>query len=126
MQKNIVSQNENYVCVCVCAVGSPAELGACVVLLADVPLMELPLEALSGLQDEGLSSVSRDLSLQLLHSRLHRKEQPGQTHHRCRGTGTGTSAGFDITFVDDSIPAFINDSKWLIITYRRVFGAHTS
>ncbi|XP_067091811.1 cilia- and flagella-associated protein 46 [Osmerus mordax] len=64
------------------AVGSPAELGECVVLLADGPLMELPLEALSGLQDEGLSSVSRDLSLQLLHSRLHRKEQPVESDNK--------------------------------------------
>ncbi|KAM8859515.1 cilia- and flagella-associated protein 46 isoform 3-T3 [Spinachia spinachia] len=50
--------------------GSSAELGECVVLLADRGLLELPLEALSILQGEGLSSVSRDFSLQLLHSRM--------------------------------------------------------
>lgn len=43
-------------------------------LLADRKLLELPLEALSILQEEGLHSVSRDFSLQLLHSRLNREE----------------------------------------------------
>ncbi|XP_049456510.1 cilia- and flagella-associated protein 46 isoform X3 [Epinephelus fuscoguttatus] len=52
----------------------PAEPGEYVVLLADRKLLELPLEALSILQDEGLSSVSRDFSLQLLHSRLNKEE----------------------------------------------------
>ncbi|XP_070834007.1 cilia- and flagella-associated protein 46 [Chaetodon trifascialis] len=51
-----------------------AEPGEYVVLLADRKLLELPLEALSILQEEGLSSVSRDFSLQLLHSRLNRDE----------------------------------------------------
>ncbi|XP_077960776.1 cilia- and flagella-associated protein 46 isoform X4 [Gasterosteus aculeatus] len=51
-----------------------AEPGECVVLLADRGLLELPLEALSILQGEGLSSVSRDFSLQLLHSRLNIEE----------------------------------------------------
>ncbi|XP_068423801.1 cilia- and flagella-associated protein 46 isoform X2 [Clinocottus analis] len=54
--------------------GSSAEPGECVILLADRKLLELPLEALSVLQDEGLSSVSRDFSLQLLHSRVNREE----------------------------------------------------
>ncbi|XP_041803927.1 cilia- and flagella-associated protein 46 [Chelmon rostratus] len=52
----------------------PAEPGEYVVVLADRKLLELPLEALSILQEEGLSSVSRDFSLQLLHSRLNREE----------------------------------------------------
>ncbi|XP_029305800.1 cilia- and flagella-associated protein 46 isoform X3 [Cottoperca gobio] len=54
--------------------GSSAEPGEYVVLLADRKLLELPLEALSVLQEEALSSVSRDFSLQLLHSRLNREE----------------------------------------------------
>ncbi|KAM7408201.1 hypothetical protein PAMA_002070 [Pampus argenteus] len=54
--------------------GSLDEPGEFVMLLADRKLQELPLEALSFLQEEGLSSVSRDFSLQLLHSRLHREE----------------------------------------------------
>ncbi|XP_034078590.1 LOW QUALITY PROTEIN: cilia- and flagella-associated protein 46 [Gymnodraco acuticeps] len=52
----------------------PAESGEYVVLLADRKLLELPLEALSILQEESLNSVSRDFSLQLLHSRLIRVE----------------------------------------------------
>ncbi|XP_068184453.1 cilia- and flagella-associated protein 46 isoform X2 [Antennarius striatus] len=45
-----------------------------VVLLADRKLLELPLEALSVLQAEGVTSVSRDFSVQLLHRRLQREE----------------------------------------------------
>ncbi|KAM9345441.1 cilia- and flagella-associated protein 46 [Symphorus nematophorus] len=53
-----------------CSVKLPAEAGENVVLLADRKLLGLPLEALSILQQEGLSSVSRDFSLQFLHRRL--------------------------------------------------------
>ncbi|KAM9847487.1 cilia- and flagella-associated protein 46 [Aulostomus maculatus] len=52
----------------------PMEPGEFVVLLADRKLLELPLEALSLVRDEGLTSVSRDFSLQLLHSRLLREK----------------------------------------------------
>ncbi|XP_074531827.1 cilia- and flagella-associated protein 46 isoform X2 [Halichoeres trimaculatus] len=52
------------------AVKSAEEPGQCVVLLADSMLLELPLEALNILQEESLTSVSRDFSLQVLHSRL--------------------------------------------------------
>ncbi|XP_028983141.1 cilia- and flagella-associated protein 46 isoform X3 [Betta splendens] len=50
------------------------EQGTFLVLLADQMLLELPLEALSILQEKGLTSVSRDFSLQLLHSRLNKEE----------------------------------------------------
>lgn len=53
------------------------------VLLADSQLLDLPLEALSILQDDSLCSVSRDFSLQLLHSRL--PAHPGKV------TGTRTT-----------------------------------
>lgn len=62
------------VCLCLCTVKVQMEPGEFVVLLADRKLLELPLEALSFLQEKRLSSVSRDFSLQLLHSRLHREE----------------------------------------------------
>ncbi|XP_008297596.1 tetratricopeptide repeat protein 40 [Stegastes partitus] len=52
----------------------PPEAGEYVVILADRKLLELPLESLSILQEEGLSSVSRDFSLQLFYSRHHREE----------------------------------------------------
>ncbi|XP_053477642.1 cilia- and flagella-associated protein 46 isoform X1 [Ictalurus furcatus] len=51
------------------------EHGECVVVLADTMLLELPLEALVVLQGSGVSSISRDFSLQVLHTRLHRDEQ---------------------------------------------------
>ncbi|XP_025892012.1 cilia- and flagella-associated protein 46 [Nothoprocta perdicaria] len=50
--------------------GTPMELGLCVVLLADTLLMELPLEGLSIFQEEGVCSVSRDFSLQILYNRM--------------------------------------------------------
>lgn len=67
---------------CLCAlVKSPAEPVEYVVLLADRRLLELPLEALSILQEDGLCSVSRDFSLQLLHSRLIRDESEKGTRN---------------------------------------------
>uniref|UniRef100_A0A8C5PTU7 Cilia and flagella associated protein 46 n=1 Tax=Leptobrachium leishanense TaxID=445787 RepID=A0A8C5PTU7_9ANUR len=49
------------------------ELGDCILLLADPSLMELPLEAMSVFKEEGISSISRDFSLQLLYNRIHRE-----------------------------------------------------
>ncbi|XP_032922061.1 cilia- and flagella-associated protein 46 isoform X2 [Catharus ustulatus] len=56
----------------------PVDLGLCVVLLGDTLLMELPLEALSIFKEEGISSVSRDFSLQFLYNRLHRTESEAE------------------------------------------------
>uniref|UniRef100_A0A3Q1GQD3 Uncharacterized protein n=1 Tax=Acanthochromis polyacanthus TaxID=80966 RepID=A0A3Q1GQD3_9TELE len=53
----------------------PAEPGEYMVILADRKLLELPLESLSILQQEGLNSVSRDFSLQLFYSRHKREER---------------------------------------------------
>lgn len=54
-------------CVCV-------DAGDSVVILADRTLLEFPLEALSVLQTKGIGSVSRDFSLQVLHTRLQTDE----------------------------------------------------
>ena len=43
------------------------------VLLADHHLMQLPLEALNVLQTENLTSVSRDVSLQILFNKVHQQ-----------------------------------------------------
>ncbi|KAM6416110.1 cilia- and flagella-associated protein 46 [Rhynochetos jubatus] len=51
--------------------GTSVGSGLCVVLLADTLFMELPLEALSIFGEEGISSVSRDFSLQFLYNRVH-------------------------------------------------------
>ncbi|XP_027758626.1 cilia- and flagella-associated protein 46 [Empidonax traillii] len=48
---------------------APMDSELCVVLLGDTSLMELPLEALSIFKEEGISSVSRDFSLQILYNR---------------------------------------------------------
>lgn len=46
------------------------------IILADKFLMELPLESLNIFQEEVITSVTRDFSLQLFYNRLH-KEEPG-------------------------------------------------
>ncbi|XP_067908773.1 cilia- and flagella-associated protein 46 [Heterodontus francisci] len=51
--------------------GQSQNLGEFVILLADKLLLELPLEALRVLQEDVITSVSRDFSLQLLYNRLH-------------------------------------------------------
>ncbi|KAL1263718.1 hypothetical protein QQF64_006457, partial [Cirrhinus molitorella] len=50
------------------------DAGESVVILADRMLLEFPLEALSVLQADGIGSVSRDFSLQVLHARLQMAE----------------------------------------------------
>ncbi|XP_058652539.1 cilia- and flagella-associated protein 46-like isoform X3 [Onychostoma macrolepis] len=50
------------------------DAGESVVILADRTLLEFPLEALSVLQVNSIGSVSRDLSLQVLHARLQTDE----------------------------------------------------
>ncbi|XP_074731741.1 cilia- and flagella-associated protein 46 [Strix uralensis] len=58
--------------------GTPMDLGLCVVLLVDTLFMELPLEALSVFKEEGVSSVSRDFSLQILYNRVHLAESEAE------------------------------------------------
>ncbi|XP_072292426.1 cilia- and flagella-associated protein 46 [Eucyclogobius newberryi] len=53
----------------------PGESGESLVLLADQTLLLFPLEALPALQEDGLTSVSRDFSLQLLHRRLQESQK---------------------------------------------------
>ncbi|XP_073690617.1 cilia- and flagella-associated protein 46 [Garra rufa] len=50
------------------------DAGESVLILADRMLLEFPLEALSVLQADGIGSVSRDFSLQVLHARLQMAE----------------------------------------------------
>ncbi|CAK6962375.1 cilia- and flagella-associated protein 46 [Scomber scombrus] len=83
------------------------EPGEFVVLLADRKLLELPLEALPFLQEESLSSVSRDFSLQLLHSRLHREEPEKVESDNKKETkgGKGTKGKGDQSQAIKVIPA---------------------
>uniref|UniRef100_A0AAZ3R5W5 Uncharacterized protein n=2 Tax=Oncorhynchus tshawytscha TaxID=74940 RepID=A0AAZ3R5W5_ONCTS len=58
-------------------------------------LMELPLEALAILQEEGLSSVSRDFSLQLLHTRMQREEPVESENKKETKGGKGAKGKVD-------------------------------
>lgn len=66
------------------------------VLVGDRHLLELPLEGLAALSGETVSSVSREFSLQMLWSRLHREAgEPGpapppRPRDRLLGRGPGT------------------------------------
>ncbi|KAG7462737.1 hypothetical protein MATL_G00187960 [Megalops atlanticus] len=107
---------------------SPVDSGANVVLLVDRLLMELPLEALGVLQEEGVSSVSRDFSLQLLHSRL-QKEDPveSDTRKELRGVKGGRARGdqskaFKVVPVNrvlppDSLPVDTHGFRYVIDPY---------
>lgn len=62
----------------------PVDSGEYLVLLADRKLLDLPLESLLILRGEGVISISRDFSLQLLHSRLNGEElERGMKTHSC-------------------------------------------
>ncbi|XP_063162642.1 cilia- and flagella-associated protein 46 [Candoia aspera] len=50
------------------------DIGECVILLVDKNLMELPLEALGIFQDDAISSLSRDFSLQMVYNRMRKDE----------------------------------------------------
>lgn len=65
------------------------------VLLADHLLLELPLEALSVLQEEGLTSVTRDFSIQLLYSRLQQSEKVEVNNKKETKGGKGTKGKGD-------------------------------
>ncbi|XP_034292423.1 cilia- and flagella-associated protein 46 isoform X1 [Pantherophis guttatus] len=54
------------------------DIGECVILLADKDLLELPLEALTIFQDDAISSLSRDFSLQMVYNRIRKDEGDGE------------------------------------------------
>ncbi|XP_044276023.1 cilia- and flagella-associated protein 46 [Varanus komodoensis] len=72
-EKNITSQ------------ANPEDIGECVILLVDKILMDLPLEALNIFQEEAISSVSRDFSLQVLYNRLHKEEAENEVKKEVKG-----------------------------------------
>ena len=53
----------------------------CVILLADQYLMQLPLEALQLLQMDHVSSVSREISLQMMFNKMHSGSSAGKYKH---------------------------------------------
>lgn len=50
------------------------EMPDTLVLLADCRLLELPLEALDVFESKNILSLSRDVSLQILHHRYHEQQ----------------------------------------------------
>nr|XP_056706458.1 cilia- and flagella-associated protein 46 [Euleptes europaea] len=70
-----------------------ADMGECMILLADKYLMELPLEALSIFQQEAISSVSRDFSLQFLYNRIHKEESENEVKKDAKSTKESKQKG---------------------------------
>ncbi|KAJ8250415.1 hypothetical protein COCON_G00223370 [Conger conger] len=108
-------------------VRSPVDPGVSVVLLVDSALMELPLEALSVLQEEGVSSVSRDFSIQLFHARLQkdesveseRKEAGGGRGGKVRADQSKAFKGVPVNRVlpPDSLPVDTHNVKYVVDPY---------
>ncbi|XP_027030821.2 cilia- and flagella-associated protein 46 isoform X5 [Tachysurus fulvidraco] len=71
------------------------EHGEYVVVLADTMLLELPLEALTVLQGSGISSISRDISLQVFHTRLLRDKQVESDNKKERKSAKGAKGKGD-------------------------------
>ncbi|XP_035982462.1 cilia- and flagella-associated protein 46 [Fundulus heteroclitus] len=88
-------------------VSDKVELGDQLVVLADRKLLELPLEALPLLRQEGLTSVSRDFSLQLFFSRLSREETQKVESDNKKETkgGKGTKGKGDQSQAIKAVPA---------------------
>ncbi|KAG8435302.1 hypothetical protein GDO86_013309 [Hymenochirus boettgeri] len=63
-----------------------ADSGDFVLLLADRYLMEFPLEALNVFNEDWISSISRDFSLQLLYNRLHREQTEGNAKREVKSS----------------------------------------
>lgn len=61
--------------------GPPVEVPDTVVLLADCLLLELPLEALDIFESPSISSMSRDLSLQMIYHRYHQEQLTRRFSH---------------------------------------------
>ncbi|KAJ8359853.1 hypothetical protein SKAU_G00163780 [Synaphobranchus kaupii] len=110
---------------------SPLDPGVSVVLLVDSLLMDLPLEALSILREEGVGSVSRDFCLQLLHARLQR-DQPveseskkGPRSARAGKVRGDQSKAFKVAPVNrvlppDSLPVDTHNFKYVVDPYNEV------
>ncbi|XP_026046614.1 cilia- and flagella-associated protein 46 isoform X3 [Astatotilapia calliptera] len=87
------------------SVKMPTEPGEYVVVLADKRLLELPLESMSILKEDSLSSVTRDFSLQLFYSRLKREEKVESDNKKETKGGKGTKTRGDQSQVIKAVPA---------------------
>ncbi|XP_063348312.1 cilia- and flagella-associated protein 46 [Pelmatolapia mariae] len=87
------------------SVKMPTEPGEYVVVLADKRLLELPLESMSILKEDSLSSVTRDFSLQLFYSRLKREEKVESDNKKETKGGKGTKTRGDQSQAIKAVPA---------------------
>ncbi|XP_056351637.1 cilia- and flagella-associated protein 46 [Oenanthe melanoleuca] len=112
----------------------PVDFGLCVVLLGDALLMELPLEALSIFKEEGISSVSRDFSLQFLYNRLHWTESETEfkvevSKEKNRKTSQKKSvqtAPINRDLPSNCLPVDIRNLKYIVDPYNEGRGAEDS
>ncbi|XP_078269822.1 cilia- and flagella-associated protein 46 isoform X2 [Rhinoraja longicauda] len=85
--------------------GPSQDLGEFVIFLADELLMKLPLEALKVLQNDVITSVSRDFSLQLLYNRQYRdKPETLNDAKSTKGTESQKTKA-KMTAVDQILPS---------------------
>ncbi|XP_054441049.1 cilia- and flagella-associated protein 46 [Pteronotus mesoamericanus] len=104
-----------------------------VVLLVDRPLLELPLEGLSVLREGPASSVSRDFSLQMLCSRLHREEPDATRAKDSKGkelkkrgpAKRGQKAGAPRVIAADCITVDSDNFKFIVDPYEEARGPET-
>ncbi|XP_065528583.1 cilia- and flagella-associated protein 46 [Lathamus discolor] len=109
------------------AQGTPVDLGLCVVLLGDTLLMELPLEALSIFKEEGVSSVSRDFSLQILYNRVHLAESESEvktdvgiskeTKPKAHQKKNVKKAPVNLDLPSNCLPVDTNNFKYIVDPY---------
>ncbi|XP_063261098.1 cilia- and flagella-associated protein 46 isoform X13 [Prinia subflava] len=115
---------------------TPVGLGLCVVLLGDTLFMELPLEALSIFKEEGISSVSRDFSLQFLYNRLcwtdsettfkKKAEGSGKKSTRASQTKNVQMAPINRDVCSDCLPVDIRNLKYIVDPYNEGREAEAS
>ncbi|XP_062851474.1 cilia- and flagella-associated protein 46 [Trichomycterus rosablanca] len=91
--------------------GSSEEQKECVVVLADRILLDLPLECLAVLKGDGISSVSRDFSLQVFYTRLQRDQSVESDNKKDIKSGKAAkgkgdqSKGIKVAPMDRTVPA---------------------
>ncbi|XP_048363031.1 LOW QUALITY PROTEIN: cilia- and flagella-associated protein 46 [Sphaerodactylus townsendi] len=103
-----------------------ADMGEYMILLADKYLMELPLETLNIFQEEAISSVSRDFSLQLFYNRMRKEDSETEVKKEAKGTKESKQKGdhkkgrmvsINRVLPPNCIPVDIHNVKYVIDPY---------
>ncbi|KAJ6668911.1 hypothetical protein lerEdw1_007720 [Lerista edwardsae] len=107
------------------------DMGECMILLADKFLMELPLESLNIFQEEVITSVTRDFSLQLFYNRLHKEEPDNEGKRDSKGAKDSKPKGdrkgmkpvnLNRVLLPNCIAIDINNVKYVVDPYNDVKG----